>query len=85
MSGDYSYTEVAKKFNTSDSSSINWIRSYKNNGVDGLQESHTWRRYTPELKLATVNDYLLIKFSLLECCEKYNISSDSILYYVAGF
>ena len=50
LSGDYSYTEVAKKFNTSDSSLINWIRSYKNNGVDGLKESHTWRRYTPELK-----------------------------------
>ncbi|MSE05849.1 helix-turn-helix domain-containing protein (plasmid) [Lactobacillus salivarius] len=79
LSGDYSYTIVAKKFNTRDSTLINWIRSYKNNGVDGLKESHTWRRYTPELKLAAVNDYLSRKFSLLECCEKYNISSDYVL------
>ncbi|WHS23186.1 transposase [Ligilactobacillus salivarius] len=79
MSGDYSYTTVAKKFNIRDSTLINWIRSYKNNGVDGLQESHTWRRYTPELKLVAVNDYLSRKFSLLECCEKYNITSDSVL------
>lgn len=80
LPGDYSYTTVAKKFNTRDSTLINWIRSYKNNGVDGLKESHTWRRYTPELKLAAVNDYLSRKFSLLECCEKYNISSDSVLH-----
>lgn len=79
LSGDYSYTTVAKKFNTRDSTLINWIRSYKNNGVDGLKESHTWRRYTTELKLAAVNDYLSRKFSLLECCEKYNISSDYVL------
>jgi len=79
LSGDYSYATVAKKFNTRDSTLINWIRSYKNNGVDGLKESHTWRRYTPELKLAAVNDYLSRKFSLLECCEKYNISSDYVL------
>lgn len=79
LSGDYSYTTAAKKFNTNDSTLINWIRFYKNNGVDRLQESYTWRRYTSELRLATVNDYLSRKFSLLECCEKYNISFDSVL------
>lgn len=80
LSGDYSYTEVAKKFNTVDSTLRRWISSYKNNGVDGLKESHIWRKYPLELKLAAVNDYLSRKFSLLECCEKYNISSDSVLH-----
>ena len=42
LSVDYSYITVAKKFNTRDSTLRNWISSYKNNGVDGLQESHTW-------------------------------------------
>ncbi|MDY5290471.1 helix-turn-helix domain-containing protein [Ligilactobacillus salivarius] len=42
LSGDYSYITVVKKFNTRDSTLRNWISSYKNNGVDGLQESHTW-------------------------------------------
>ena len=79
LSGDYSYTEVAKKFNTVDSTLRRWISAYKNNGVDGLKESHIWRKYPLELKLAAVNDYLSRKFSLLECCEKYNISSDSVL------
>ena len=79
LSGDYSYITVAKKFNTRDSTLRNWISSYKNNGADRLQGSHTWRRYTPELKLVAVNDYLSRKFSLLECCEKYNITSDSVL------
>ncbi|WHS21238.1 helix-turn-helix domain-containing protein [Ligilactobacillus salivarius] len=41
LSGDYSYITVAKKFNTRDSTLRNWISSYKNNGVDGLKESHT--------------------------------------------
>lgn len=80
LSGDYSYTEVAKKFNTVDSTLRRWISSYKNNGVDGLKESHIWRKYPLELKLDAVNDYLSRKFSLLECCEKYNISSDSVLH-----
>lgn len=80
LSGDYSYTEVAKKFNTVDSTLRRWISAYKNNGVDGLKESHIWRKYPLELKLAAVNDYLSRKFSLLECCEKYNISSDSVLH-----
>ena len=80
LSGDYSYTEVAKKFNTVDSTLRRWISAYKNNSVDGLKESHIWRKYPLELKLAAVNDYLSRKFSLLECCEKYNISSDSVLH-----
>lgn len=80
LSGDYSYTEVAKKFNTVDSTLRRWISAYKNNGVDGLKESHIWRKYPLELKLAAVNDYLSRKFSLLERCEKYNISSDSVLH-----
>ena len=32
-----------------------------------------------ENKLAAINDYLSRKFSLLECCEKYSISSDYVL------
>lgn len=79
LSGNYSYTTVAKKFNTNDSTLRNWTSTYKNNGVDGLQESHTWRKYLLELKLAAVNDYLLRKFSLSECCDKYNILSNSVL------
>ena len=79
LSGDYSYITVAKKFTTRDSTLRNWISSYKNNGVDGLKESHTWRKYPLELKLAAVNDYLSRKFSLSECCDKYNISSNSVL------
>lgn len=63
LSGDYPYTTVAKKFNTRDSTLRNWIRSYKNNGIDGLQESHTWRRYTSELKLAAVKENYLYDYA----------------------
>lgn len=67
LSGNYSYTEVAGKFGTIISTLKNWINSYKNNGIDGLKESRTWRKYPLELKHAAVSDYLSGKFSLLEC------------------
>ena len=79
LSGNYSYTEVARKFGTVVTTLKNWISSYKNNGIDGLKESHTWRKYPLELKHVAVSDYLSGKFSLLECCARYNISSRSVL------
>ncbi|WP_143449802.1 helix-turn-helix domain-containing protein, partial [Ligilactobacillus agilis] len=36
LSGNYSYTEVARKFGTVVRTLEFWISSYKNNGIDGL-------------------------------------------------
>ncbi|MDZ7543126.1 hypothetical protein GNF83_18495, partial [Clostridium perfringens] len=35
-----------------------WIRKYKSDGLDGLKESHTWKSYSKELKLAAIKDVL---------------------------
>ena len=56
LSGNYSYTEVARKFGTVVTTLKIWISSYKNNGIDGLKESHTWRKYPLELKHVAVNE-----------------------------
>lgn len=62
--GNYSYTEVERKFGTIIPTLKTWISSYRNNGIDELQESHTWRIYPLNLKTAAINDYLSRKLSL---------------------
>ena len=36
----------------------NWVRKYKEAGVDGLEESRQWKKYSKELKEQAVSDYL---------------------------
>ena len=56
-----------------------WIRKYRENGLDGLQESRTWKIYSNELKLAAVNDVLSGHSSVEEAVKKHHISSRSVL------
>jgi len=56
-----------------------WIYKYDKYGVDGLKESSTWNKYSKELKLQAVKDYLSGEFSLRDVTRKYEISSDSVL------
>ncbi|MRB85035.1 helix-turn-helix domain-containing protein, partial [Bacillus thuringiensis] len=49
------------------------------NGEDGLEEELSWKRYSKELKLAAVNDYLSGHDSLTKIIQKYNISSTAVL------
>ncbi|MBM6619660.1 helix-turn-helix domain-containing protein, partial [Bacillus suaedaesalsae] len=49
-------------------------------GSEGLKESSTWKRYSKEIKLLAVSDYLSGKYSLLEVVKKYEISSHSVLH-----
>ena len=52
---------------------------YEKNGVDGLKESLTWKKYSQELKEQAVLDYLDGKNSLRTICQKYDISSLHVL------
>ena len=36
----------------------NWVRKYKEAGVEGLEESRQWKKYSKELKEQAVSDYL---------------------------
>lgn len=79
MSNKSSPNEVSHELKISITTLKNWIRAYRHNGPNGLHESHTWRRYSHTLKIAAVTDYLSGHYSLEECCNKYNISSESVL------
>lgn len=57
----------------------NWIRKYKQEGIDGLKESRTWKKYSQELKEQAVLDYLKGQGSLDAIIEKYHIASNYVL------
>src|SRR5699024_2113527 len=48
-------------------------------GIESLEESKTWRRYSKELKEKAVLEYLNGEDSLVNICRKYAISSHSTL------
>lgn len=74
-----SINAVAKKYNVSNSTIKEWVRKYQADGVDGLKETKTWKRYSGELKVRAVNFYVDGKGSLTETCKEFNISSTSVL------
>lgn len=79
LSGQYSKYFICRKYTISKNTFDNWIRKYKAGGLDGLKESRTWKEYSVELKTAAVLEYLDNKRSPKKICDKYNISSVSVL------
>ena len=79
LRGNYTQSELAHRLRVSRTTIKRWVVNYQNNGVTGLEESHTWRRYPADLKRSAVEDYLHNHLSLNGCCKKYNISNDSVL------
>ena len=57
----------------------NWVRKYKEAGVDGLEESRQWKKYSKELKEQAVSDYLNGLGSLKDLTKKYGISDPYVL------
>ncbi len=79
MEGSVSVSRIAKEYAV-DRTTINvWVRKYKENGGDGLKDSRTWKGYSGQLKREAVEFYLNGEGSLRTTCEKFNISSDSVL------
>ena len=74
-----SIATLVKVFGVSVSTIRYWIRKYHRDGIEGLKESPTWKKYSSELKEQTVNDYLTCRGSLSMIVKKYSISSHSVL------
>ena len=74
-----SIATLVKVFGVSVSTIRYWIRKYHRDGIEGLKESPTWKKYSSELKEQTVNDYLTCRGSLSTIVKKYSISSHSVL------
>src|SRR5690606_30698964 len=65
--------------NVRDVTIYKWVYRYEKYGIEGLKESTTWRRYSKELKLNSVKDYLSGEYSFRYVIRKHEISSDSVL------
>ena len=70
---------IAKKYSVDKTTIKSWVHKYKTDGVDGLKEARTWKKYSSELKRTAVEFYLNGEGSLRMTCEKFNISSNSVL------
>ncbi|WP_018163694.1 helix-turn-helix domain-containing protein, partial [Streptococcus henryi] len=42
--------QLAREYGISKYSVRDWIRKYQTNGIEGLKGSHTWKKYSSELK-----------------------------------
>lgn len=74
-----SLSKASNDFGISMTTLDRWVYRYKNEGIEGLKESQTWKRYSHTLKVQAVQDYLSGKYSLRECCRQHDISSTSVL------
>ena len=79
LQGQTSVKAAAKRLKASHSTIENWLRAYRAAGETGLEESHTQKAYSTELKLQAVLTYLSSNWSLKSVCDKYEISSRSVL------
>lgn len=74
-----SIQDTCKKFNISYTVYENWKFSYETYGIEGLEESKTWNRYSKELKETAILEYLNREDSLLNISRKYGLSDKSVL------
>ncbi|PAE18210.1 IS3 family transposase, partial [Bacillus sp. 7504-2] len=77
--GTATLVEIGKRYKVSESTIRKWKYKFDTYGVEGLKECSTWKRYTKELKLLAVSDYMSGLHSLIGVVEKYEISSHSVL------
>ena len=72
-------SELANKLGISVEQFKVWARKYNQNGAEGLKNSPKNRYYSLEVKYSAVKDYLSGKGSQYDICDKYKISSHSVL------
>lgn len=77
--GNHTISELESIYKVSNMAIYDWIYKFEKYGVEGLDESSTWKRYSKELKLSAVQDYLSGDYSIREVNRKYEISSTSLL------
>lgn len=71
--------EFFRQHNIAKKTMVRWIYLFQTFGLEELQGSSGWNRYTKELKTAAVLDYLSGHYSFTEIVRKYEISSHSVL------
>ena len=76
---DYTLIELCSKYGISEVTLYDWANKYEKYGLNGLENSRTWKSYSKDLKQAAVEDYISGEYSQREVIRKYKISSTSVL------
>lgn len=76
--GNVSQHQLAERLEVSLATVQQWIRNYESMGEDAFQMKH-YKRYSKELKLQAVQEYLAGYGSQDDICKKYGIRSKSKL------
>jgi len=79
ISGKLSPSEFERIYGSGQRVLKDWVQLYEMRGVEGLTPSVNWQKYTPEVKLSAVLDYLNGVGSLDDICRKYDISGRRVL------
>ena len=78
--GNLGYKLLAKKYNLpSPTPSRNWVRAYKNQGLEGLKRRKVKEVYSVQFKLYTIQFILNTGASYLETAVQYNLNNPSLI------
>ena len=80
QAGEGTQGEIARKYNINISTLVKWRHRYELYGIEGLEKRNRNRKYSPELKLQAVQDYLSGKYSQYELIDRYKIASRTQLH-----
>ncbi|WP_088271941.1 helix-turn-helix domain-containing protein [Enterococcus wangshanyuanii] len=72
-------SSASKKYNISKSTINDWIRKYNSWGVEGLNAYSRSLKYSREVKLAAVEDFLYKGLNQIEVLRKYRITDTGVL------
>jgi len=80
LHGEGGYTTLANKYGIKHKTSVeNWVRSYKEEGIDGLLRSRKNTIYSFEYKCAVVELYLTSELSVLEIARQEKIHNPGVI------
>ncbi|WP_391557981.1 IS3 family transposase [Robertmurraya sp.] len=79
LGDEHSTYEIASIYKVHHSSILVWKHKFDKFGLEGLKESSTWKKYSKELKLSAIKDYLSGDYSIREITRMYELSDASVL------
>lgn len=76
LRGEISIIGISTKLMAGKSTVKQWVRNYKTFGASGIEQGQIYTRYSKNLKLEAVQDYLAGNRSLNDVCHKYKIRNN---------
>ncbi|MGP4083059.1 transposase, partial [Pseudalkalibacillus sp. R45] len=80
LSGNLGYGSLAKKYNLgSHTPIVEWVKTYKSQGIEGLKRRKTKKEYSVQFKLDTIQFILNTGASYLETAHQFSLNNPSLI------